>query len=129
MRRSQAVVEVNEGVPGPKRIAEFLARNEFSPLLEQCNQKEVGLSLKLDLDASLSELAGANRSRKRRNAPNERMMGIPALWYSAFRHNLIGGAIHYISPARRQVIYPIKYFQIRRLASDEYLKEGRLPVH
>ena len=56
---AQAVVEINEGVPGPKRVAEFLARNEFSALPEQCNQKEVGLSLELDPDASLSELAGA----------------------------------------------------------------------
>ena len=31
--RAQAVVEINEGVLGPKRAAELLARNEFSSLL------------------------------------------------------------------------------------------------
>src|SRR2546426_8058244 len=31
--RAQAVVEINEGVRGPKRAAELLARNEFTPLL------------------------------------------------------------------------------------------------
>jgi len=73
MRRSQAVVEVNEGVPWPKRVAEFLARNEFSPLHEQCNQKEVGLSLKLDPDASLSELTGAKMDLE--NAETHRANG------------------------------------------------------
>jgi len=53
------------------------------------------------------------------------MTGIPALWYSAFRHNLIGGAIYYISPARQQMKYPIKGFHIKGLASEEYLKAAR----
>ena len=53
------MIEINEGVLGPKRASELLASHEFSPLLEQCNQKQKRLTLKLEPDTLLSEFAGA----------------------------------------------------------------------
>jgi hypothetical protein len=51
--------KINEGILRPKCATEFLARNEFSTLPEQGNQKQERLVLELDPDASLPEFASA----------------------------------------------------------------------
>jgi hypothetical protein len=75
--------KINEGILMPKCATEFLARNEFSPLPEQRNQKQERLALELDPDASLPEVRRREDGfRKRRNVSIARLTGIPARWFS-----------------------------------------------
>jgi hypothetical protein len=57
--RIQAMVEIHEGVFGPKPLAKLFSRHYLAGLLQQHGQNLKGLVLKLDLVAVLVKLTGA----------------------------------------------------------------------
>lgn len=55
----EAVVEIHEGVCGPKLFLKLLAGNHFAVVLEQDGQDPEGLFLKAHAEAMLAQFAGA----------------------------------------------------------------------
>src|SRR5215469_6820178 len=51
----EAVIEVDEGVCGPKLLAQFLACNNFARTVQEHGQDPEGLFLELDLLAALAQ--------------------------------------------------------------------------
>ena len=66
------MIEINESAIGPKCAPQFIARDHFALLLQQCDQEQKRLALQPDSRAFLSEFARAQIDFKNAEANRAR---------------------------------------------------------
>jgi hypothetical protein len=74
----QAAVEIDEGVGGPKFLAEFLSGNQFAGTFEEQREDLEGLLLQPDSNSVLAKLTGAklNFKNAKPQSPGRTLSGI-----------------------------------------------------